>query len=42
LSSPKDYAQYGVCRQNGQGVSIDFRRSAHHLKLAADQGIADA
>jgi TPR repeat protein len=33
---------YGICLQNGKGVSIDFEGAAHYLKLAADQGIAVA
>jgi hypothetical protein len=31
---------YGICLQNGKGVSIDMRRAVHYRNLAADQGDA--
>jgi TPR repeat protein len=33
---------YGVCLQNGRGVSIDLVAAAKYLKLAADQHFAAA
>jgi TPR repeat protein len=33
--------RYGLCLQDGEGVSIDLRNAAHYFKLSADQGNAD-
>jgi TPR repeat protein len=33
---------YGMCLQDGEGVSIDMRNAAYYFKLAADQGYAAA
>jgi TPR repeat protein len=31
---------YGICLENGEGVSIDLDGAAHYFKLSADQGNA--
>jgi TPR repeat protein len=46
LAADQRYAdaqnKYGLCLQNGEGVSKDLRGAAHYYKLAADQGYAVA